>query len=210
MSLPINKPNGFKVVGHVQGHWTSPVETFKVVGAPAITYAQGDVVMAAVGVDANGIRNVTKWNGTSAPLGIVVGIAPVEANKSLQAPVLDLARQFLPAATDGYVLVNIDPFVMFEAQFDGVGTGVPLVKLTNNFTATVTANQTTLSTSAPYSNMVLNSASAAVTATLPVKVIGVVHRDDNDIGPTDPGKFLRVLCKWNTHELTSATGTVGL
>ena len=70
------------------------------------------------------------------------------------------------------------------------------------------ANQTSWSTSSPFSDMVLSS--PAVTATLPIRLLGAVQRIDNEV-TTAASPYVRVLCKFNYHEygtIASASGSV--
>jgi hypothetical protein len=170
------------------------------------TIAEGDVVITAAGTDTLGIPLVTKWTGTGVPLGIVVGVDPVVAGTTLAGTALDLGRTWNPVSTAAYLQVCTDPFVLFEAQFDS--TAVTLANLHKNASATVTADQTTtLSQSNPYSSVVLSGASLNTTNTLPVRVLGLIQRVDNDpTSSTVAGAYARVLCKWNVHEYTTSTG----
>jgi hypothetical protein len=100
-----------------------------------------------------------------------------------------------------------DPFVLFEAQFNA--TGATAAQLSMNSAVTISAaNQTSLSTSSPFSDMVLSS--PAVTATLPIRLLGAVQRIDNEV-TTAASPYVRVLCKFNYHEygtIASASGSV--
>jgi hypothetical protein len=67
----------------------------------------------------------------------------------------------------------------------------------------VTADQTSsLSMSAPFSNTVLTG--PAVTATLPIRLLGLVSDPTNSTGA-----YARVLCKWNYHEFGVTAGASG-
>jgi hypothetical protein len=170
--------------------------------------------MSASGSDANGVRNIQKWGGattTSAlPLGIIVGIRVADPGVSLVGTTLDLTQTYIPAGTRTnvrYVYVVDDPFVLFETQFDA--TGATQAQLSLNAAVTISAaNQTSLAPSAPYSDMVLTG--PAVTATLPIRLLGAVQRTDNQV-TSAASPYVRVLCKFNYHEygtIGSASGTV--
>jgi hypothetical protein len=66
----------------------------------------------------------------------------------------------------------------------------------------ITANQTGLSQSSPFSSTVLTA--PAVTATLPVRILGRAQTEGNEIGA-----YGRVLCKWNYHEYGVTAGASG-
>lgn len=202
----INRPNGFSPVGNLLGSkWNEAGRLYAIATDASNTYAIGDVVMSAASADANGIPFVQKWGGattTSAlPLGIIVGVRVADPGVSLVGNSLALEKSYLTLSQGTrYVYVVDDPFVLFEAQFDS--TAVAVTNLHQNAAVTITANQTTLSVSSPYSSMVLTS--PATTATLPVRLLGLVQRPDNAVGA-----YARVLCKWNYHELGVTAGASG-
>lgn len=202
----INRPNGFSPVGNLLGSkWNESGRLYAIATDASNTYAIGDVVMSAASSDANGIPFVQKWGGattTSAlPLGIIVGIRVADPGVSLVGSSLSLEKSYIGlSAGTRYVYVVDDPFVLFEAQFDS--TAVAVTNLHQNAAVTVTANQTGLSISSPYSSTVLTS--PAVTATLPIRLLGAVQRPDNAVGA-----YVRVLCKWNFHELGVTAGASG-
>lgn len=203
----VNKPNGFSPVGTLSGaNWNEKGRLYAIANDASNTYAIGDVVMSAASADADGIPYVTKWGGattTSAlPLGIIVGIRVADPGVSLVGSSLSLEKSYLnKSAGARYVYVVDDPNIIFEVQFDS--TAVAAADLHKNAAVTVTADQTsTLAPSAQYSNTVLTS--PAVTATLPVRLLGLVQRSDNAVGA-----YARVLGKWNFHEFGVTAGASG-
>ena len=212
-----NKPNGFSPVKSlIMGGVSEQGRLYAVpVSDTTNSYAIGDCVMTASGADSNGVRYVQKWGGattTSAlPLGIIVGIRVADPGVSLVGNSLSLEKAYLAAGTRTsvrYIYVLDDPFVEFEAQFDA--TGVTAAQLSLNAAVTISAaSQTSLGNAAPYSDMVLTG--PAVTATLPIRLLGAVQRSDNVLNGTAATPYLRVLCKWNYHEfgvIGSASGSV--
>jgi hypothetical protein len=213
----INKPSGFSPVKSVLMGGSSEQGRLYAIPTSDTTnsYAIGDVVMSASGSDANGVRYVQKWGGattTSAlPLGIIVGIRVADPGVTLVGNSLSLEKSYIAAGTRTsvrYLYVVDDPLTEFEAQFDA--TGVTAAQLSMNAAVTISAaNQTSLSNSAPYSDMVLTG--PAVTATLPIRLLGAVQRPENVLNGSSATPYLRVLCKWNYHEMGvigSASGTV--
>ena len=213
----INKPSGFSPVRSLLSGGFAEQGTLYAIPTADTTnsYAIGDVVMSRSSTDANGVRYVQKWGGattTSAlPLGIIVGIRTADPGVSLVGTSLSLETTYIPAGTRTnvrYVYVVDDPMVVFEAQFDA--TGVTQAQLSMNAAVTISAaNQTSLSPSAPYSDMVLTG--PAVTATLPIRMLGAVQRPENVLNGSSATPYIRVLCKWNYHEygvIGSASGTV--
>lgn len=195
-----NAPQGFSPVGTLSGAaWNEKGRLYAVANDASNTYAIGDVVKAAPGADADGVRYVTKLtNGGAAgnvPLGIIVGIRPVDPGVSLQGNTLSLENVYLGKSSGTrYVYVVDDPNVIFEAQFDS--TAVALTDLGKNAAYTVTADQTsTLSQTAPYSNIVLTSPNTGVT--YPIRLLGLVQRPETT---GSVGAYAKVLCKFNFHE----------
>lgn len=204
----INAPKGFSPVGNLQGgSWNQQGRLYAIPTSDTTnSYAVGDVVMSATSADPDGVPYVQKWGGattTSAlPLGIIVGIRVADPGVSLVASSLDLTQSYISAGTRTavrYVYVVDDPLVLFEAQFDS--TAVALTDLHKNAAVTVTANQT-LTQSAPMSSLVLTG--PAVTATLPIRLLGLIQRSDNSTGA-----YAKVLCKWNYHEFGVTAGASG-
>lgn len=213
----VNKPSGFSPVGNLLGSmWNQQGRLYAIPTSDTTnSYAIGDCVMSASGSDANGVRYVQKWGGattTSAlPLGIIVGIRVADPGVSLVGNSLSLEKAYIAAGTRTsvrYLYVVDDPFVLFEAQFDS--TGPTEAQLSLNAAVTISAaNQTSLSNSAPLSDMVLTG--PAVTATLPVRLLGAVQTSDNVLNGSSATPYLKVLCKWNYHEygvIGSASGSV--
>ena len=203
----LNAPKGFSPVGSITGaNWNEKGRLYAIANDASYTYAIGDVVMSAASSDSNGIPYVQKWGGattTSAlPLGIIVGIRVADPGVSLVGSSLSLEKTYLSKSSGTrYVYVVDDPNVLFEAQFDS--TAVAAADLHKNAAVTITADQTsTLSPSAQFSNLVLTS--PAVTATLPVRLLGLVQRPDNATGA-----YAKVLCKWNYHEFGVTAGASG-
>jgi hypothetical protein len=200
-----NKPFGFSPKKSLTGSWDGIGNVYAIASDGTNTYAIGDVVMSAASATAAGVPFVQKWGGattTSAlPLGIIVGFVTPPVGTSLEGTSLTLEKQYLSlSAGTQYALVNDDPLLVFEAQFDS--TAIAVTDLHKNAAVTITANQTSLAQSAPLSSMVLTA--PATTATLPVRVIGLVQEEGNEVGA-----YCRVLCKWNYHEYGVTAGASG-
>lgn len=201
----VNKPTGFSPVKSLVGGGQFQTNVYAIATDASNTYAIGDVVMSKASSNAKGIRYVQKWGGattTSAlPLGIIVGFQIPGAGNSLQGVSLTPEKQWLPkSSAETLVIVADDPFLVFEAQFDA--TAIVAADLSKNAAVTVTADQTSLSQSSPQSSTVLTG--PAVTATLPIRLLGAVQATDNEVGA-----YVRVLCKWNYHENGITAGASG-
>ena len=193
-----NRPRGFTPVGTLSGASVSAGTRLYAIPTSntTLSFAVGTPIMLAAGCDTNGVQYCTAWGGattTSAlPVGIIVGVQSVSPGISLEAGVLDLTQTFInpsTRATVRYVWVDDNPLCVFEAQFDA--TGATAAQL--GYNAAVTLATTTVHTGAtPFSTAVLTT--PAVTATLPIKLLGAVQRPDNA-----PGAYVTALCKWNYH-----------
>ena len=202
-----NTPSGFQPVGLLSGaSWNEQGRLYAIANDASNTYAIGDVVMSAASSDANGVPFVTKWGGattTSAlPLGIIVGIRVADPGVSLQAPTLSLEKAWIgKSAGTRYVYVVDDPAILFSVQFDA--TVIVAADLHKNAAVAIQGDDTTrLAAGAQQSGTVLTS--PAVTATLPVRLLGAMQRPDNAVGA-----YVDVLCKWNFHEFGVTAGASG-
>lgn len=203
----VNQPSGFSPVkSMIGGAFPGQGNLYYIANDASNTYAVGDVVMSAGGADANGVRQVQKWGGattTSAlPLGIITGFATPPAGTALQGAPLALEKLWIgKSAGAQYVFVCDDPYVVFQAQFDS--TAITTTTIAGNAAVSITADQTsTLSEASPLSNMVLTS--PAVTATLPIRLLGAVQVQNNVVGA-----YVKVWCKWNYHENGVTAGASG-
>ena len=216
-----NKINGFSPVGTLNGSPYSGQARMYAVPTTDTTasYAIGDIIMSAGGSDANGVPYVKKIPAASASsfvaLGVVVGVRVADASVSLVGTTLSLEQTYIPSGTrtnDRYVMIADDPNLVFEASAGTTATNITLAKMrynsgiASNFTGadqTYAISQNTyLSPSSPYSNVVLSSATVNTTNTLPVQMLGLVQRPGNEIGA-----YARILCRFNSHEFSQATGT---
>lgn len=216
----VNRINGASPVGTLSGaSWNQQGRTYAIATAnTADSFAIGDIVMSAGGSDANGVPYVKKIPIANASnfcaLGIVVGIEPVSASVSLVGQPVSLETSYLTTATRTavrYIRVVDDPNVLFEMSAGTTATNFTLVKARYNagiaswFSAadqTLAIDQTTyLSTSAPLSNLILSSATVNTTNTLPIQMLGLVQRVNNEVGA-----YSRILCRFNSHEFGYAAG----
>jgi hypothetical protein len=150
--------------------------------------ATGDTV--AAGGKGLGIQSVVPAGAADAILGVVVGFAVAPG-------VLD-TPQYRAASTGRYVLVVDDPAVLFEVQTSNGTLGVTDVGLN----AAIAAGAGSTSTGS--SGVTLDVATAATTATLPLKIVGFTQRVDND----NTSANAKVIVKINSFQLANATAGV--
>lgn len=200
-----NKPQGLIPIGSVGSNaFNGQGNLYAIANDASNTYAIGDVVKTASGTDANGVPFVTKATSLGAagdvPLGIIVGFRVADPGVSLVGANLNLNNIFLPLNSGTrYVYVVDDPDIIFAVQMDN--TAVTQANLHKNAPLTVTANDTTFLASSPVSSIVIAGGTINTTNTLPVRMLGLVQREDNQItSSTTVGAYCWVKCKWNTHE----------
>lgn len=210
-------PNGFSVLtSRVGGANTGQDNWYYIPQTDTSQYGIGDMVKVAAGGDANGVPAVQKAIGGSNTewlRGVIVGVAPTPniGTPSLIGTPLALEITNIPATkTQGYyVLVNDDPNTVYEIQDDGLAVLTAAACNKNaqftvvNPTAPLQNSATVMQTSAAG-----GGAAPAVTATFPLKILGLVLRQ-NPAGGNGFGAYARWMVKINTHDL-SASGVVGV
>ncbi len=181
-----NTPRGLVPLRNAGSTYESGgVEQFAVTAADATALYTGDPVIKDGGADAGGTATVTRASGTGAITGVVEGFMPNGTT--------DMVGH-RAASTAAYVLVRTDPGTLYEVQ-DTAGTIVAAdIGLNANLT-TGTGNAFSKK-----SGFVLASASKAVTATLPVKIVGLAQRPGNEFGA-----FAKVVVKINNSTESNAT-----
>ncbi len=170
------------------------------------TYAIGDVVAPSTSSDAFGTMYCTKWASSSVPLGVIVGIRPVDPGVSLQGPSLTLEQEYIgKSAGIRYVYVNDDPSIMMRIQADSTGQAQNDVGSNCNMTATADLSAT-LSQSAPYSNTVIDHGNVKGQGTsgslaYPLQIVGILNTPDNIFGSTasTASPYIWMLVTWNQH-----------
>jgi hypothetical protein len=188
---PLKNLNGAGEVGQVNLYFIpSGDATNTFVGDLVKADATGDT--AAAGGQALGVQSVVQAAAGNAALGVIVGfvINPLNLN----------TPQYRAASTGRYCLVADNPNQLFEVQTSNGTLGVADVGLNANFA--VAAGSTTTGTS----GMTLDVATAATTATLPLKIMGFSQRVDNEVGNANA----KVIVKINNHQFGSSTGTAGV
>lgn len=210
MSNTVNKPYGLIPVKDTNGApYTGAATLYYVPQADTTAIFIGDCVKTvAGGSPLNGTSAVTLAGARNAALavgpirGVVVGIGTANsAGAVINADPADLNAVSIPAtkAKDYYVWVADSPDLIFEAQADAI----VVANFNKNCPLFVsTAPSGVVNQSQSYAQ----GSAAAVTATLPLRLLGGVNAPDNDL--TAPGTYGRVYVQINTHEL--ASNTVGV
>lgn len=190
----INAPKGFIPKRHLDGSaFNGQLVPYLVPAADSTVIGIGDVVvtgptagtvgLVVSGMDCEGMPAVTRATvGTTGQniVGVVCGFLVDPTN---------LGLKYRPASTARIALVCNNPTVIYEVQEDAVTTPLAAADIGLNAAITLTAVNTATGVSA----MTVTSASKAVTATLPLKLLGLAKRPDNNFNTggagTDPAKF---------------------
>lgn len=212
----INHAFGLSPVGAIGGaNWTEKGNLYVLANDASNSYAIGDIMAPSTSCDANGVMFATKWTSTAQlPLGVLVGIKPASDGVSLQGLSLTLEQEYLPVSSGTrYCYICDDPSLIMLIMADS--TGIAQNDVGKNASATVTANQTTLSQSSPLSSVVLDHTNVKTLATsgslaYPFQIIGLSNKPNNAFGATasTASPFIDVLVTWNQHYFGgSKTGT---
>jgi len=184
-------PMAFKYVGtDSQGDVTGKVKRFQLLSTHSTVLGPGDLVITTAASGDDGQPTVDVAPTDTAFTGVIASITP---NFSSEA----LSQTWVPGSTAGYVLVNVDPYALYEADVSNGPLAAADVGL--NCPSVVTAG--TVSGSLYTSNMGINATGKATTATLPWRVVALLEDEDGVLGN-------RALVRANATTLNiGATGT---
>lgn len=152
----------------------------------------GDLVDLVTG----GVINKDTGTTTANPIGVFIGVSYMDVNLGFIQKQQWVSGTVTANAADAMAYVIDDPKCVFQIQANGtlskncVGTNAAIVQGTGNLTLGI-------------SGVSLNAASIALTATLPLRIVGMV----NEVGFSVPGDaYTDVLVRLNTQFNASATG----
>jgi hypothetical protein len=185
-----DKPMGLKPVSHLLGiPWSGGCHTYYIPSSDNNAFAIGDPVKSAGSADSNGVASVTLGTAGSPLRGAIVGFGRYE---HLMADPNSLDTNIIPATKthDYYAMVADDPFIIFEAQEIGTGTALTAVAVGLNADLVAAANNGFIS------GWEIDNTTEATTATLNVRLLGLVRRSDNAFGA-----YAKWLVMINAHEL---------
>lgn len=196
---------GFRPVKHLNGSaWNGQVNRYMISASDAQVTNVGDFVQlsdndALTDEDGFGVYPAVEriGSGTAVPIvGAIVGFEPDYSN--LNAP------NYRAASTRRVVLVADASDTLFAGPQDGTGGVVAAASVGLN----VAINLGTAGSSGAYaSGMSVDSSSVAVTATLPLQVMGVTASPDSDV--TSTTRPAEILVRVNTHAFQAA-GVAGV
>lgn len=204
-----SKITGFRPArGVIGGANMQGVNLYSVSSGDGTALFVGDPVKLDGSADADGVATVTKATQGAAVLGVIVGIlpdkmSPISGKMTVGSTALDTPN-YRAASTARYVLVCDDPSQIYEVEAVTGANAAYSFALAN---VGLNADLSTVagSTSTGNSAAALDMSTAAATATLQFKILGVVQRPDNE--PT--GNNTKVLVKINNATLGGGTGATG-
>ena len=201
--------SGFRPVKHITGApYNGQVNIYEVPAGESVPVFVGDLVKLSDSAATAGVPAVEAVVAASSQiiagpiLGAVVGVLntkmdPLDGTMTAGSISLD-TPQYRAASTKQYVLVADAPDLVFEAEADAA---VAAASVGLNVGIGASAHTTPLLTGA--SPMYVYSTTApTTTSTLPLQIVGVVKRVDNEINSA----YNKVLVRINVH----AFGSVGV
>lgn len=185
-----NVAYGLKPVRMLDGSpFNGCVDMFSLPSSVATAAFVGDPVKLAGSADANGVATVALCAATDTITGTIVGFADAAS----------MTLGYGAASTARYPLVAHGQDLLFEIQEDGVGGAIAAADIGLNADIIVAAG----STAFRRSGVMLDTSTKATTATLELKIKGLVQRPDNAVGTT-----AKVLVKINKHTDSNAVAGV--
>ena len=198
-----NRPSGFSPVQYLNGSpWNGQARIYSIAAAYATALYIGDPVKSSGTADANGVPGIVLGATTGALRGVIVGLGSAEG---LIANPKNLDITYRPAAaqsTDWYAMVVDDPDVLFEVQEHANGTALAATEIGLNTISVIGTGSGFVS---GWEVASATDATPATTATLQLKLMGLVRRQQNAFGA-----YAKHLVKINVHELGTGTGAAGV
>lgn len=151
--------------------------TYSVAASNGTALFAGDPVVRTGDADNSGVAGVTLAAAATAFDGVVVGFTPAQSMDQLG---------YLPANTAGYVQIADQDNLEYEIQANAAVTSAIVGQ---NAGLSLAAGDVPMRRS----NVELDVGTAATTATLPLNIVGMVQRIDND--PFDAGGNAKVLVR---------------
>lgn len=197
-----NRPNGFSPVGYLNGApWSGQARKYSIDANYGTALAVGDPVISGGGADANGVPNVVLGLTTGALRGVIVGLGTTEGSTFNPLNLNSIVR---PASDPAvwYAMVVDDPQVIFEIQEHSNGTQLTAAEVGLN---TISVSGTNNGFLSGWQLASTTDATAAATATLQLKLLGLSRKPNNTFGA-----FAKWLVQINVHELGHGTGSLGV
>jgi len=199
-----NRPGGFKPHSYLNGAaWNGQARIYSIAAAySAAAIYIGDPVISAGSADAGGRPTVALGAAAGALRGVVVGMG-TSPTALVNPGNVDITYRPAAAQTkDWYVAVVDDPNVLFEIQENANTTQLAATDIGLNTISVLGAGNGFIS---GWQLASATNATPATTATLQLRLMGLVSRIDNAFGA-----YAKHLVKINVHELGTGTGALGV
>jgi len=197
-----NRPSGFTPTQYLSGApWNGQARTYSIAASYGVALYIGDPVISSGTADANGVPGIALAAATGAIRGVIVGLGKYEG---LMANPSNLDITYRPASDPAvwYAMVVDDPSVIFELQEQSNGTPLAAAQVGLNQVPILAAGNGFVS---GWQLASASGATPATTATLPLRLMGLVRETDNAFGA-----YAKWLVKINVHELGTGTGAAGV
>ena len=198
-----NRPSGFTPVQYLNGaSWNGQARIYAIAAAYATALYIGDPVITAGSADANGVPTIALAAATGGVRGVIVGLGTAEG---LMANPANLDITYRPGAAQSkvwYAMVADDPNIVFEVQENANGTALTAAEIGLNTISILSAGNGYVS---GWMIASTTDATAAVTATLPIKLLGLSRKLNNTFGA-----YAKHLVQFNVHELSHGTGSLAV
>jgi hypothetical protein len=151
----------------------------------------GDPVKLAGSADTAGVPSVTRCAASDTISGVVVGFQDATS----------MLAGYGAASTNRYVLLSRGQDILYEIQEDAVGGAIAAADIGLNADIIVAAG----SSYSKDSGVMLDTSTKATTVTLPLRIVGLAQRPDNDLSAN-----AKVLVTLNNTTESPGTASVGL
>jgi hypothetical protein len=198
-----NRPAGFIPVQYLNGApWNGQARLYSIAAAYATALYIGDPVKSSGTANADGVPGIVLGAATGGLRGVIVGLGTQEG---LLANPANLDITYRPGAAtskDWFAMVVDDPAVLFEIQEHSNGTALAATEIGLNTIPVVGTGNGFVS---GWELSSATDATPAATATLQLKLMGLVRRQQNAFGA-----YAKHLVQINVHELAHGTGSLGV
>lgn len=176
----VNKPSGLTPVKYLNGaDWDGRGNVYSIAAANATILSPGDPVTLTGTADATGkYPQIARATPGSGLIGVLIAVGLNPDGPFVNPNDLTVVQKPANAAPVYYALVCDSPDVIYEVQEDGVGGNLAITEVGLNANV-IFANP---ATGVVVSAVLLDSSTAAVTATLDCKILRLAPRVDNALG----------------------------
>jgi len=197
-----NRPAGFIPREYLNGTpWNGQARLYSIAAAYGTALYVGDPVISSSSADANGVPGIARGVGTGALRGVIVGLGKTPGGL-FNPSNLDITYRPASDPAVWYAAVVDDPNVLFEIQEESNGTQLTAAEVgLNQISLAGTGNGFV----SGWQVRSTSGATAATTATLQLRLMGLVQRPGNAFGA-----YAKWLVQINVHELGHGTGAAGV